>query len=128
MHITDAARVELGYGAGFPQALCCSPSHLFVYERVPFAVHIHTWDGQHRQTVKLQGRDGHDEMDAIWAIQYVPQHRMLLAAIGPWAATDDKKYIVTHLLSTKVSPATSLKTGPKYTPLHNEVSATLYMF
>jgi hypothetical protein len=91
VHITDAARVELGYGAGFPQALCCSPSHLFVYERVPFAVHIHTWDGQHRQTVKLQGRDG----DRIHAIQYIPQLRQLVAAIGPWNA-------VTDLLSTKV--------------------------
>jgi hypothetical protein len=126
--VTDTVRVDLEYDPGPRSAVCCSPSHVFVYELRSLAVHIHTWDGQHRQTVKLQGRDGHDEMDAIWAIQYVPQHRMLLAAIGPWAATGDKKYIVTHLLSTKVSPATSLKTGPKYTPLHNEVSATLYMF
>jgi hypothetical protein len=125
--VTDMVRVDLEYIPGLLSAVCCSPSHVFVYEAVSLAVHIYTWDGQHRQTVKLQGRDGHDVMDVIYAIQYIPQHRMLLAAIGPkYRATDDS--IVTHLLSTKVSPATSLKTGPKYTPLHNEVSATLYMF
>ncbi len=128
MDVTDTVRVDLEYEPGPLSAVCCSPSHVFVCEAWSHAVHIHTWDGQHRQTVKLQGRDGHDEMDIIWGIQYVPQHRMLLAAIGPKDFTDAKKCYVPHLLSTKVSPATSLKTGPKYTPLHNEVSATLYMF
>ena len=112
--LADAARVELEYKAGDCNAVCCSDTHLFLYERSR-AVRIHSWDGTPTQKLQLPPTM-YDHV--IQGIQYMARGRRLVTAWGPGPD-------VHHLSSAKVI-------GPKYTPParrsspHNEVTATSY--
>jgi hypothetical protein len=92
--VTDAARVKLGYKAGFHHAVSCSSTHLFVYEFPSPSVHIHAWDGAWIHRVKLPVPDDH----VISAIRYINPRR-LVAAMGPWGIGD---VAVTELVTAKV--------------------------
>lgn len=115
--LADAARVELEYQAGHCNAVCCSDTHLFLYEHGSRAVRIYSWEGTPTQKLQLPAPVNGL---VILGIQYMARGRRLVTA---WGAGGD--ITVHHLSSAKVI-------GPKYTPParrsspHNEVSATSY--
>ena len=60
--------VELTYDPIHFNAVTCSECHIFVADSAPGGgVHIHTWSGQHTQSLS-HGQLGLQDYDWIWAI------------------------------------------------------------
>ena len=76
--------VELTYPPTHFNAVTCSNGHIFVTDSAPGGgVHIHSWNGQHTQSVS-RGQLGLQDHDWIWAINHTPYDRILQLAVGDY--------------------------------------------
>ena len=76
--------VKLTYDPIHFNAVACTDTYIFVADSAPGGgVHIHTWSGQHTQSLS-HGRLGLQDYDWIWAIHCYTFDDILQLAVGDY--------------------------------------------
>ena len=110
--IVTRHHIKLPYLPALRHAVMCNNHAILVAARYPAALHIHSWSGQHLQTLTHQ-QLGIQEDDEIWAAAYNDRRQTLQLATG-----DRYSGRVDRLYSCSVSHSTSPYTHPSRTNTH----------